>query len=126
MRGPSLPSADDALTTWRRVLLLGSVWVSGWVVDHTVVPPEYRTAVGVGLVAVGFGGVVVVAQFTSLELTGGRCRAVTNDGYRCKHSRPPNRDFCPQVHERTHGVEYHPSVYDETVSPNAHADAADD
>ena len=49
--------------------------------------------------------VVVVARYTSQELTDGRCWAWNKtDGRRCSLHQPPNRDLC-HVHGRTHGVE---------------------
>lgn len=98
------PSADD-VRDMARWWPLTAFWAAGWLVTHTSLPTAARTTVAAGLVAVPALVLVAVAQHTSLELTGGRCRARNKtDGERCSLHRPPNGDLC-HVHQRAHGVE---------------------
>ena len=98
---PTYEDLEDMARWWP----LSAFWLASGVVSHTSLPPGARTALTALLVAVPAAVVVVVARYTSLELTGGRCRARNKtDGRRCSLHRPPNRDLC-HVHERTHGVE---------------------
>jgi hypothetical protein len=98
---PTYDDLRDAARWWP----LTAFWVAGWLVSQTPLPTGARTTLAALLVAVPAVVLVVVARYTSLELTGGRCRALNKtDGDRCSLHRPPNRDFC-HVHDRVHGVE---------------------
>lgn len=99
--GPTFDDLRDAARWWP----LTAFWLAGGLVSQTPLPSGARTVLAVLLVAVPAVVVLVVARWTDLELTGGRCRARNKmDGQRCSLHRPPNRDLC-HVHERTHGVE---------------------
>ena len=98
--GPTYEDLEDMAKWWP----LSAFWLAGWLVSQTPLPSGARTTIAAGLVVAPALVLVVVARYTSLELTGGRCRAENKtNGERCSLHRPPNRDVC-HVHERTHGV----------------------
>ena len=99
--GPTYDDLRDAARWWP----LTAFWVAGGLVSLTPLPSGARTTLAALLAAVPAVVLVVITRYTSLELTGGRCRARNKtDGQRCSLHRPPNRDLC-HVHERTHDVE---------------------
>lgn len=95
-------------------------YASGWIVTATSVPAAWRLEVSATLVAVGGVAVLAGARAVGVDLEGGRCKARTNDGTRCRLSRRPRGDLC-HVHRRTHDVELHPSAVDGTVATEAAA-----
>ena len=98
---PTFEDLEDMARWWP----LSAFWLAGWLVSQTPLPKGARTTIAAVLVAATAVVLVGVARWTSLELTGGRCRARNKtDGERCSLHRPPNRDLC-HVHRRTHGVE---------------------
>lgn len=111
MRPGDLPGADgdtgDVVAAATRTLMFVAAIGSGWVVRNTVVPDALRFVVTAALVVAPLVAVVSVLHALGIELTGGQCRAATNDGTRCSLSRPANTDFC-HVHRR-HGGEFHDS-----------------
>lgn len=90
-----------------RALSLLSVYGAGWIVAHTVVPAWAFEIVAALLLVVPLGVGVAVARAAGVELSGGQCRAATNDGSRCSRDRPANGDLCWQ-HRRLHDVDLHP------------------
>lgn len=90
-------------------------YVSGWVVTATAVPSAWRLELASALVFVGGVALLGAARAAGVDLEGGRCKARTNDGTRCRLSRRPLGDLC-HVHKRTHDVELHPSAVDGTVA----------
>ena len=98
---PTYDDVRDAARWWP----LTAFWVAGGIVNQTTLPEGTRTLLAAVLVAVPAAVVVIVAKYTDLELTGGRCRAENkSNGERCSLHRPPNRDLC-HVHDRTYGVD---------------------
>lgn len=90
-------------------------YASGWIVTATTLPASWRLEVASALVVAGAVAVLAAARAVGVDLEGGRCRARTNDGTRCRLSRRPLGDLC-HVHRRTHDVELHPSAVDGTVA----------
>lgn len=82
-----------------------AVWISGWIVSGTAVPADYRLVLAAGMVVASTAALYGGAAALGIELTGGQCRARTNDGDRCQHPRPPGDDCCRAVHQRMHDVE---------------------
>lgn len=105
MLGPELPTFHDLAQSWPRYVAFPAAWVSGWIVSGTAVPADYRLVVAAVLVIASTALLYGAAAALGIELTGGRCRARTNDGTRCQHPRPPGADCCRAVHQRMHGVE---------------------
>ncbi len=101
MIGPTSEDLRDMVRWWP----LTGFWAAGWLVSHTPIPADARTILGVIMGLAPVAVLAALAQWTEMELTGGRCRARNKgDGLRCSLHRPPNRDLC-HVHQRTHGVE---------------------
>lgn len=100
-------SAPERFGTVVRACSVLSVYAAGWIVAHTVVPAWAFEVVAALLVAVPLAVGLAVAHAAGLELSGGQCRAATNDGRRCSRRRPPNGDLCWQ-HRRLHDVALHP------------------
>lgn len=86
-----------------------ALWAAGWLVNATWVPAGYQVHVAGALVLAAILGGYAALSLLGLEVTGGRCRASTADGSRCKLSRGPMDDLC-HVHQRTHGAELHPDA----------------
>lgn len=86
-----------------------SLWAAGWVVNATRVPADYQVTVAAGLVLLGAVGVSLALSALDVDVSGGRCRAETAEGARCKLPRGPFADLC-HVHQRTHGTELHPDA----------------
>ncbi|WP_276253589.1 hypothetical protein [Halomontanus rarus] len=83
--------------------------LAGAIVRATVIPERYKGALALALLLVCALAGVAVARSAGLELEGGRCRAQTNDGSRCRLKRDAGADLC-HVHKRTHEVELHESA----------------
>ena len=98
--------SDSRSAVLVRVLSVLSVYGTGWIVAHTIVPAWAFEGVAVLLVVVPLAVGAAVARAAGLELSGGQCRAATNDGSRCSRDRPANLDCCWQ-HRRLHEEELH-------------------
>lgn len=90
-------------------------YASGWIVTATSLPASWRLEVSAALVVVGGVVLLAAARAVGVDLEGGRCKARTTDGTRCRLSRGPRTDLC-HVHKRTHDVELHPSAIDGAIA----------
>lgn len=79
------------------VFVSGSV--SSYLVASTPLPANAHVPIAALLFAAGIAVPVAVYRATGLETSGGRCRALTNDGDRCQHPRRANEDLCRAVHQ---------------------------
>ncbi|MCU4975944.1 hypothetical protein OB955_25025 [Halobacteria archaeon AArc-m2/3/4] len=86
-----------------------AIVVSGTIVRQTVVPERYKGALALALLIAGALAGVAIARSAGVELEGGRCRAATTDGSRCRLERDAGVDLC-HVHKRTHDVVLHESA----------------
>ncbi|GAB3676831.1 hypothetical protein [Halopiger thermotolerans] len=106
-------SVDDVVESLGWPLALVALNGSGWIARHTVIPSEWSGVVAGFLVIAAIGSVVSVLRAAGVDLEGGRCKAETNDGSRCRLERDPGADLC-HVHQRTHDVTLHSSALAET------------
>lgn len=101
---PDIPTFDDLIEmATSPTAFIAAMWASAWVVRETVVPHWAREIVLMALVVGPLVLVYAVLRHAGVELTGGRCRALTNDGDRCQLGRGPGDDLC-HVHQDTYDV----------------------